>query len=178
MTVTCPLDCEFLLEARKHDRAEPYNPEVLPNADIVLQRKFLNESMGLIAFLGSTLLAEAIEIGAVDFDVREALEALIRTYRTLQSGVFYESVPENQLAAKIFRCVQSGLPEFRQEELKRLGFSKSRDADILALLVYLDRLEHACNNGRRRGRAFLAELKSYYEIRQPAGSKPPSLILP
>ena len=41
--------------------------------------------------------------GAVDYDVREALEALIRTYRTLESGVYYESVPANPLAANIYR---------------------------------------------------------------------------
>ena len=40
--------------------------------------------------------------GVVDRDVLEALDGLIRTYRTLQSGVYYESRPNNPLAGSIY----------------------------------------------------------------------------
>src|ERR1039457_5817059 len=112
VTVNCPLDCEFLLEARKHDRVEPFNPEVLPNPDIRLSRKDLQDNEDLLLFLVRALVAAAMGTsGAVDLDVREALEALIRTYRTLQNGVYYESVPENSLAANIYRIVHHGLAQ-------------------------------------------------------------------
>lgn len=179
MTVNCPLDCEFLVEARRHDKVEPFNPEVLPNSDIRLSRKDLRDNRDLLVFLIRTLVAAALGTpGAVDLDVREAVEALIRTYRTLQSGVYYESVPQNTLAANVYRIVQHGLAQFRQEERKRLGITKTRDAHVLALLVYLQRLELDRNNGRRRGRAFLGALKEYYGIPQPAAPPPSSLILP
>jgi hypothetical protein len=178
MTVTCPLDCEFLLEARKHERVEAPKPEVLSNPDIKLTRKFLEENNRLMLFLGRALLIAALETpGAVDYDVREALETMIRTYRTLQSGVYYESVPQNALAAGIYRTVQQGLAHYRQQETSELGITKTRDSDILALLVYLHRLEAAQNNGRRRGRSFLGELQSIFEHAMPA-APPTSLILP
>jgi hypothetical protein len=177
--VNCPLDCEFLLEARKHDRVEPFNLEVLPNPDIRLSRKDLQDNEDLLRFLVHTLVEVALGTpGAVDADAREALDALIRTYRTLQNGVYYESVPENRLAANIYRIVQQGLGEFRQEERKRLGISKTRDANVLALLVYLQRIELDRNNGRRRSRAFLGALMEHYRIPQPAAPPPSSLLLP
>jgi hypothetical protein len=50
--------------------------------------------------LGSRLLeASLAQPGAVDSDVRDALESLIRTYRTLQSGLYYETRPTNLIAA-------------------------------------------------------------------------------
>ena len=178
VTVNCPLDCEFLLEARKHDRVEPFNPEVLPNPDIRLSRKDLQDNEDLLLFLVRALVAAAMGTsGAVDLDVREALEALIRTYRTLQNGVYYESVPENSLAANIYRMVQHGLAQFRQEERKRLGISRTRDANVLALLVYLQRIELDRNNGRRRSRAFLGALMEHYRVPQPAPPPHSSLIL-
>jgi hypothetical protein len=179
MTVDCPLDCEFLLEARKHDRVEPFNPEVLPNSDIHLTRKFLQDNYDLQIYLIRTLVAAALGTpAAVDLDVRDALESLIRTYRTLHSGVYYESVPQNLLAANVYRTVQHGIAQFRLEEPKRLGISKTRDVDVLALLVYLQRVELDRNNGRRRGRAFLGALKEHYGISQPAAPPASSLILP
>src|SRR6185436_13590579 len=98
--------------------------------------------------------------GAVDNDVREALEALIRTYRTLASGVYYESVPANPLAASIFRGTQNAVATFREREQQELGMSRTRDADILGILVFLQRIEYDRNNGRTRGRAFLHSLLS------------------
>ncbi|MBZ5620822.1 MAG: hypothetical protein LAQ69_19155 [Acidobacteriia bacterium] len=180
MTVTCPLDCEFLQEARKHEKREPFHPEELPNPDIRLPRKFLQDNHDLLVFLGRALaLLAGGASEAVDFDVREALDALIRTYRTLQNGVYYETLPQNILAMNVYRIVQHGLAQFRQKERERLGMSKTRDADVIGLLVYLQRLELSRNNGRRRGRAFLGALSEYYgAVPEPAAPPPSSLILP
>jgi hypothetical protein len=58
--------------------------------------------------------------------------------------------------------------------------TKTRDADILGLLVFLQRFELDQNNGRRKGRAFLDALRKIYA--DEPGSAPPaassSLILP
>jgi len=60
-----------------------------------------------------------------------------------------------------------------------MGTRKHR-ADILGLLVFLQRFELDQNNGRRKGRAFLDALRRIYA--DEAGSGPPaassSLILP
>ena len=101
MTVSCPLDCEYLREARKHDRTPPIEPEQIPNRDIDVKDELLSENEQLLAFLSLVLTRAASETPeVVDFDMREALDALTRTYRTLQSGVYYESRPNNPLAAQ------------------------------------------------------------------------------
>src|SRR5450755_733831 len=179
VTVDCPLDCEYLREARKHEPMLPIDEKAIPNPDIQLSRKDLESNEELLIFLVRTLVSSALTTpGAVDFDAREAIDGLIRTYRTLQSGVYYDSVPESRPAANIYRQVQQALQQFREEEPKRIGMSKTRDAHVLMLLVYLQRIELDRNNGKRKGRAFLGALQEYYSIPQPEVPAGSSLILP
>lgn len=182
VTVDCPLDCEFLRESRRHDKVEPPDPGQAPNQDIRITEKFVEEHQPLLDFLSRSLVGSALQIaGAVDFDVREALDSLVRTYRTLQSGVYYESLPPNPLAAGIHQAVQAALAEYRRKEVQQLGMSRTRDADVLGLLAFLQRVEFDHNNGRRRGRAFLDALATYYGRESESGPTPSPdspLILP
>src|SRR5437879_1157864 len=132
MTLDCPLDCEYLQEARKHDRPAPVNPDRFPNQDIRVTETFLRENEPLLLAVGRAVLTSALETpGAVDYDVREALAALIRTYRTLESGLYYETRPESSVAAELSRRIQSTTAEFRQTETDRLQINKIRDTDVL-----------------------------------------------
>ena len=179
-TVSCPLDCEYLLEARKHDKTPPIDPQQVPNRDIRVADELLSQNEELLAFLSVVLARAASETpGLVDFDMRQALDALTRTYRTLLSGVYYESRPNNPLAARVCDVVQARIAEFRRAEKQRLAMTKTRDADILGLLVFLQRFELDQNNGRPKGRAFLDALRRIYA--DDPGLEPPpassSLIL-
>ena len=179
MTVSCPLDCEYLQEARKHDRLPSLDGVAIPNKDIRITESELHEHEDLLMFMAGTLLRAAFEVpGVVDLDIRDALDALTRTYRTLQSGVYYETRPENPLAANVCGLVRDALTEYRREEHERLGITRIRDGDVLRVLVFLQHFELDRNNGRRRGRAFLDALRSLY----PGAADPPapasSLILP
>jgi hypothetical protein len=180
VTVTCPFDCIFLQEARKHEKLQELDPKQMPNRDIELTDRFVEEHESLLTYLGIILLRAGLESpGVVDFDIREALEALIRTYRTLQSGVYYESVPQNPLAANVFGVVQNGIAEFRNREQQQFGMPRVRDAEILGVLVFLQRFELDRNNGRRRGRAFLDSLHRHYSsFSAPEEPAPSSLLLP
>lgn len=179
VTVSCPLDCEYLRDSRRHEKPEPVDFDELPNRDIDVTEEFLGRNEELVLFLGQTVSRVALRTpGVVDYDVRETLEALIRSYRTLQSGVYYESVPTNPLAASIYGAVQSAVAQFREEERQRSGMSKTRDADLLGALVFLQRLEYDRSNGRKKGRAFLDYMN---DLNQATEEEPPaasSLILP
>lgn len=180
VSIDCPLDCEYLREAHKHEKHQPADTEALPNRDIAVSEEFLGENEELVTFLAHALAQAALRIPEViDFDIREALAATIRTYRTLQSGLVYESIPANPLAAALSRALQEAIAEFRKAEAERLGIHKTRDSTILGLLVFLQHFELSYNNGRRRGRAFLDALLDFYpaaaEVEPSAGS---SLILP
>ena len=145
-----------------------------------MTEKFLADNEELLIFLGRTLGMAALETaGAADFDVRSALDALIRTYVTLQSGVYYETRPDNTLANRLYDAVQEGVAEFRRSEQDRTGLPKTRDADVLGLLVFFERLELGRNNGRPRGRAFIDLLRGFYsEAAGVAETAKSRLVLP
>jgi hypothetical protein len=163
VTISCPLDCEYLRDAHTHEKPPGLDLEHLPNPDIRVSEELLEDNGELLEFLSRTLVAAALETpGTVDNDLRDALAALTRTHRTLQSGICYETLPENAIAAKIFHAVQNAVDAFREEETSQLGMTKTRDADLLGLFVFLERLELDRNNGRPRGRAFLDLLRGLH----------------
>jgi len=180
VSVDCPLDCEYLREAHRHEKPQPLGIDSLPNQDVKVSEEVLREHEEFLAFLAHALGAAALaNPQVVDSDIREALEASIRTYRTMQSGLLYESLPANPLAAGICRALASATEEFRRVEAEQLGVHKTRESTVLGLLVFLQHFEISYNNGRRRGRAFLSALLDYYSAEPEAEApKASSLILP
>jgi hypothetical protein len=180
VSVDCPLNCEYLREAHRHEKVPALAPETLPNRDVPVSEEFVAENQELLIFLAESLVDAALQNPAVvDYDIREALDASIRTHRTLESGLLYESLPANPLAAGISRALREAIAEFRRAEAQRLGIHKARDATVLGLLVFLQQLELIHNNGRRRGRAFLDALRDFYP--DESATEPPEgspLILP
>jgi len=179
VTVACPLECEFLRESRKHEKRVTPDGVEFPNRDIEVSEKLLRANEALLAFLSLAIFQSAMQTqGAADGDVLEALDGLIRTYRTLQSGVYYESRPGNGLAAAIFGAVQEALAEYRTREQQDLGMTKTRDSDVLGLLVFLQHFALFQQNGRKRGRAFLDALRGFHPPEAaPSESSPSSMIL-
>lgn len=162
-TIHCPLDCEYLQEARKHEIPPVADPKTFPNADIRISEEFLREHEPLLLWISVRILRTALEApNVVDSDIREALEALVKTYRTLQSGLVYETRPANPLAAGICMHVQTAVDEYRQEMQKSTGMQALRDTEVLGILAFLQRMEIQQNNGRRLGRAFVDFLRMHF----------------
>ena len=169
--MNCPLDCEYLQEARKHEKSGLGVPEQLPNRDIPVTEEFLESHEDLLASMAEGLIRSSLDTdGVVDFDVRDALAALIRTYRTLATGIHYETRPENRLAAVVYDALQDAVTAFRKRETEIGGVSRTRDSHVLGLLVFFQHFEFDRNNGRRRGRAFLDALRDFYPA---APAEPP-----
>ena len=176
VTVNCPLDCPYLVEARGHEKAPPVPAEQIPNQDVRISEEFLRDHEPLLIFLGAKLLEASLETaGVVDSDVQEALESLIRTYRTLESGLYYETRPNNLLAAGIHQNIQDAVQELRKE-LGEKGSTPLRDSEILGVLVFLERVGLHQRNGRPRGRAFIDYLRGYFPQKQAGPADAPSLI--
>jgi hypothetical protein len=177
-TINCPLECEYLREAHQHERPAGFDMSQAPNQDIEITEEFITEHYRLIDYLSIDLLRVMVEIpGAVDFDAREALESLIRTYRSLHSGIYYEHLPQNTLAAAIFSGMQDSIARMREAQQERQGLNTIRDATILGVFVFLQRIEFDRNNGRKRGRAFADFLRQRYEMLAETVPKT-SLIVP
>lgn len=156
-TIDCPLDCEHLQEARRHEQPAPIDE--IPNADIRVNEEFLREHESLLLWL-SMALAQAMEKQrAVDSDAIEALEAIIKTYRTRESGLIYESRPQNPYAAAIVEALHASIKDLGERIAKETGMHSLRDTEVLGMLVFLHRAGLSHNNGRRRCRAFFGFLQ-------------------
>jgi hypothetical protein len=152
----------FLREARVHERPVPLTEKDFPNLDIPLKERFVEDHEREVMSLSLALARAMDQEKAVDLDVREALESLVRTYRTLQSGLIYETRPQNPYAAGIQERLVKAIEELRKSIAEEAGMEMLRDTDVLATLVFLQRLEIQHNNGRRRGRAFFDFLRTYF----------------
>ncbi len=160
-SIDCPTSCEYLKEARFHEQPPAVSEDQVPNKDVRLSEDFLRGMEPLVFTLALALKRAMETAGAVDFDAREALDAEIRTCRTLQSGLIFETRPPNPYAAAIQQKVRDAVEELRKGLAEEKGMHTLRDADVLGVLVYLQRLELQYNNGRKRGRAFHDFLAGY-----------------
>ncbi len=134
----------------------------MPNADIEISDKFLEENVEVLELVSRSFFRASMETaGAIDYDVREAIESLVQTYRTLQSGIYYETLPQNPLAADIRGFVKAAIAKFGERR-------KIRDAAILGILILLQRIELNQNNGRKKGRAFIDLLRTRFREAEPA----------
>jgi len=116
----------------------------------------------LVLMLGNTLTRAMEKAKAVDSDAREALEALIQTYRTAESGLIYETRPQNRYAADIQDDLKGMIEELRKRVEEATGAQAVRDADLLGTLVFLQRLGLQYDNGRARGRVFYDFLMDHF----------------
>lgn len=170
-TIRCPFSCEHLREARKRETLAELDPGKVPHADIVLSREYLDERARLGYFLGEALwLASRPEPACVDSDLQEALDSLVQTYRTMQSGLVYETRPANPYAAGIASRVRARIAELEQALQAHPEVPKLRDADFLGMLVFFQRTLLQVANGRRYGRSFLDLLRRNHE--QPESGEP------
>ena len=166
-TIHCPLDCVYLLEARKHD-SPVFDSHDFPHKDILVDEEFVEGHRELFTVLSLSVIKAAHETpGVVDSDIRDCLDAVIKTYLTLNSGIIYESKPANTVAAAMQVRLSESIAEFKRFAYEKTGSHTIKDGDLLTILVFLQRLELTSSNGRRYGRAFLWALRQAFEVQAP-----------
>ena len=167
-TIECPSQCEYLQDARKHELPAIAKIEVhaedIPNRDINVNEEFIRAHEGELLWLAHATVRAMESAKAVDDDAREALAAMIQTYRTLESGLIYDTRPQNPYAARVQDSLKESVEELRKKLAEETGLHQLRDSDVLGTLVFLQRLELQYNNGRRRGRAFYDFLRGYFPV--------------
>ncbi len=160
VSLSCPLECEYLQEAHQHERPLPITEEQISYPEVKVTEEFIREHEELLLFSVYSLVQSAIKTsGAIDADVMAAMEALIQTQRTLESGLVYETRPENTIAKAVQRAFSSSLAEYQKLKDEREGFAAFRSSDVLSVLVFLHRLGQQNQNGRPRGRMYLDLLR-------------------
>jgi hypothetical protein len=178
VSLSCPLECEHLREAHLREKSLPVDPKNVAHPDIEVSEEFLRQHEELLLFSIYSLLEAALRTpGAVDTDALEALEALIKTHRTAESGLIYESRAENAVAAAVQRAFSDSLADYQKVRAEREGaLAPLRDKEILGILVFLSRFGQQNLNGRPKGRLFLDVLRRMTPP-QRIDERAPSIIL-
>lgn len=170
-TIACPLNCEYLRDARQHEKLPELDPKTLPNPEIELTERFMNEHQELAIVLGRLLFVAAMEKpGVVDPDMRDALASLVTGLKTATSGLIYEARPENAVAANVATRFREELAKFRADVAEKAPSHAVLDQDVFRALVFWQRMEYQRSNGRRKGRAFI---ESLYAILPPPPEQKP-----
>jgi hypothetical protein len=160
VSLSCPLECEYLRAAHRHEKSLPVAEQAMSDPDIQITEGFLHDQEELLLFCVYALVQAAVRSsGATDADILVSWEALIKTHRTLESGLFYETRPENSVAAGVQRSFAASLEEYQKLRQEREGLAPVRNGDILKVLVFLHRLGQQNQNGRPRGRMYLDLLR-------------------
>jgi hypothetical protein len=177
VTLACPLECEYLRQAHRREKPMPLPQGQLSNPDIAVSEEFIRSHEEFLLFCIYSLLQAALQTrDAVDSDVIDALEALIQTHRTLESGLYYETRARNTIAAGVQRSFEASLADYQKLRAEREHLSPVRNVEILAILVFLHRLGQQNQNGRPRGRLYL-DLLRHMTPEVGAEAQAPSIIL-
>ena len=118
-SIDCPSSCEYLREAHLREKSLPVDPKDAAHKDIEVSEDFIRDHEELLLFSIYSLLNSSLRTpGAVDTDALDALEALIKTYRTAESGLIYESRAENAIAAAVQRVFSDSLADYSRPPAK------------------------------------------------------------
>jgi len=186
VTLDCPSDCIYLLQAREHEKPRP--ADQIDPASLFLQievsDQFMYEKEHLLMGLTYALAKAArADRSLNDQDLISALAMLAQSYeRRLNSGLHYEQPLTSDSRRRVAAEVETMVKEYREAEQKHVSYSSLRESDVLKALVFLLRLAHGRTSGRPRSRALVEflfaqfpEKESAVVTPQEAGSR---IILP
>jgi len=186
VTLECPLDCPYLIQARAHER--PRSADQIDPAALFLQievsDQFMYQHEHLLMGLTYALAKAARGDRSLhDQDLIAALTVLAKSYeRRVNSGLHYEQPLTSDSQRRAANEVETMVREYREAEQKHMGYSTLRDSEVLNALVFLVRLAHGRTSGRPKSRAFVEfvfaqfpEKESPVLAPQEAGSR---IILP
>ena len=182
VTIDCPPDCAYLIQAHRYEaeHRQPLSPDEFPYKEIEFPVEFVYEHWPVVGGIAGTILGFQTQNRELnDGSARLALEALAETYRTLETGIYYERPPDMPIARALYAQIADFLAEFRKQEAERSGFSSLKDSDIFRLLVFLLRICKQETNGRPLSRAFLGFLHERFPLRSAQAEKEaPRIIVP
>ena len=184
VTLDCPSDCPYLLQAREHERprpAEQFDPASL-FLQVEISDQFTYEREHLLMGLSYALAQAAhADRSLKDLDLIAALSGMCTRYeRLINSGLHYDEPLANAAALSVAKQVEEMLKQYRQAEQKQLGHSTVRDSDALKALVFLLRLAYSRTSGRPKSRSFIDFLFAQFPENRSAVIAPQgsSLIVP
>ena len=172
VTLDCPIDCIYLLQAREHEKPRSAN-EVDPAGlflQVELSDQFMYEKEHLLMGLTYALMKAARADRTLhDQDLIAALSAMTTSYeRRVNSGLHYEQPLTSEARRRIVAEIETMVKEYREAEQKHTGYTSLRDSDLLKALVFLLRLAQGRTSGRPKSRAFVEFLFAQFPEKEAA----------
>jgi hypothetical protein len=181
VTIDCPPDCPHLIAAHRWEREhrKPVAPDSIPYPELEIPMDLVHERSAVISGLGLAILSAAAENRDLkDADAIAALSALADTYRTLESGLYYEKPPDAPEARALYSELAKLLTESNKEDGRQSGFRGLKNSEAFQMLVFLTRVAKYETNGRPRSRAFLDFLRAQFPRAAEAQREPSRIIVP
>jgi hypothetical protein len=113
-----------------------------------------------------------------DPDVLASLAALAGTYKTLQSGLLYEKVPEIPVQRDLYLTLSQFLNEIKQKAAEGGNSAALKDAAIFHVTIFLYRMGLLRSNGRPRSRRFIEFLHGQFPQAEELKREEPRIIVP
>jgi len=101
----------------------------------------------------------------VDQDILEVYRALGATMKTLSSGIYYESLPDNPARIAIFRTLKTILDSLMSPSDAQRALRVSEGVEILDFLFLA---VSANSSGRPRSRQYLDWLSETFQVAPPS----------
>jgi hypothetical protein len=179
VTIDCPVDCSYLIAAHHYeDEHQREIPADTPLMDVKVPSDLIHTHQQVMAALAFSIAkACAAHPEAADTDVLAALQALAETYKTLTTGIYYETQPSGLVSRELYAGVTALLAELKQQ-LQQAGRATPKDSDIFYLLVFLYRMGLLRTNGRPRSLRYIEFLRAQFPQSQDLKREESRIIVP
>ena len=180
VTISCPPDCAYLVAAHRY---EDEHKRVLPEDTALLDERIPQEVLHTHQQLMAALAFQTAKFASnqpatADPDVLASLTALAGTYKTLQSGLLYEKVPEIPVQRDLYLALSQFLNEIKQKAAESGNSAALKDAAIFHVIIFLYRMGLLRSNGRPRSRRFIEFLRGQFPQAEELKREEPRIIVP
>ena len=171
-----------LISARRYEieHRKPLTHSEIPFPDVEFSPEILRRNSEALSAIGVGVLQFAQQNPDLrDPEVLSALRALAETYRTLESGIYFERPPDAPLPRALYAHLAAAMQELKKHGAEQSGFTTLKDSEIFRLLIFFLRVGVRETNGRPRSRAYLDYLYAQFPGAAPAAEPDqPHIILP
>ena len=180
VTISCPPDCAYLVAAHRYeDEHKRALPDDTPFLDERIPQEILHTHQQLMAAVAfQTAKFASNQSSTADPDVLLSLAALAGTYKTLQSGLLYEKIPEVPAQRDLYLALSQFLNGIKQKAAESGNSAALKDAAIFHVIVFLYRMGLLRSNGRPRSRRFIEFLRGQFPQAEELKREQPRIIVP
>jgi hypothetical protein len=175
--IDCPSNCTYLRSGRDYEAEKRTpDPELMAKADKFNDEFFLTFAPIVDAVLSAVVAERKESQWLVDNDVIEVLKALTATFKTLSSGIYYESLPDSPIRQSLFRRIKSLFDQLMQPS-ERIDEPSLKLSEALDILDFITLAAQANSSVRPKSRKYLDFLVSMAQPEQAVGQSSSGLII-